>query len=51
MNWMDWMDLARVYEAGAGKSAELGNSALGEVMQAMADQADRIGQARAQADA
>ena len=30
MNWMDWMDLARVYEAGAGKSAELGNSALGE---------------------
>lgn len=50
MNWMDWMDLARVYQAGAAKSTELGNSALGEVMQAMADRAERIGQARTQVD-
>ena len=49
MTWMDWMDLARVYRAGASKSTELGNSALGEVMEAMAKQAERIGQARAQA--
>jgi hypothetical protein len=48
MTWMDWMDLGRVYWKGASKAREVGHAAEAEILEAMAMQAERIGQARAQ---